>query len=166
MNKKIANLLKYNKFLYSIYYKIFGSLINIISVFVKTDKELILFNSFAGRKFDDSPKAIFEAMKKDERFRGYKIVWAFHNPDDFSVEGAVKLKTDGMKYFITALQSGVWITNSSVERGLKFKKDSTFYFNTWHGTPIKLMGKDISSDNQSFKASLSFVLSRESIGFS
>ncbi len=126
--------------------------INFLKLFIKPDDKLILFNSFAGRKYDDSPKAIFEEMIKDKRFQNYHFVWAFHSPDEFHIDSAIKIKTDTLKYFITALKARVWITNSSVERGLNFKGKNTFYFNTWHGTPIKRMGSDLSTNNQSFSS--------------
>lgn len=150
MKQKLVNFLKYNKVAYAVYYRVMSFCMNILKLFIKTDDKLILFNSFAGRKYDDSPKAIFEAMKVDARFKGYRLVWAFHQPDKFQVDGAEKIKTDGMRYFKTALAARVWVTNSSVERGLNFKGKNTFYLNTWHGSPIKKMGSDIAADNQSF----------------
>ena len=152
MKKKITNFIKYNRAVYSIYYFCMSFLINILKVLVKPDDKLILFNSFAGRKYDDSPKAIFEEIKSDPRFKYYHLVWAFHNPQKYDVEGAEKIKTDGIKYFVTALKARVWITNSSVERGLNFKGKNTFYLNTWHGTPLKKMGSDIAAENKSFRS--------------
>lgn len=152
MKSKIVNLLKYNKTVYKIYYYLMTACLALMKLFVKTDEKLILFNSFAGRKYDDSPKAIFEAMRADPRFTDYKFVWAFHEPEKFEVDGAEKIKTDGLKYFKTALAARAWVTNSSVERGLRFKKKNTFFLNTWHGSPIKKMGSDIASDNQSFSS--------------
>lgn len=148
MKQRLVNFLKYNKVAYSIYYAVMSFSINVLKLFVKTDDKLILFNSYAGRKFDDSPKAIYEVMKKDKRFSGYKLVWAFHQPDKYDT--TTKIKTDGFKYFTTALKARVWVTNSSVERGLNFTGKNTFYFNTWHGTPMKKMGSDIDSSNTSF----------------
>lgn len=150
MKQRLVNLLKYNKVAYALYYHTMSLLINIIKLFVKTDDKLILFNSFAGRKFDDSPKAIFDVMKVDPRFKDYKIVWAFHQPEKHEVEGVEKIKTDELHYFKVALAARVWITNSSVERGLNFTGKHTLYFNTWHGTPMKKMGTDIGSENASF----------------
>lgn len=152
MKQKLTNLLKYNKILFAIYHYAITLFVNGLKFFVKSDDHLILFNSFAGRKYDDSPKAIFEAMKVDQRFKGYKLVWAFHEPDKFSLDGAEKIQTDGIKYFITALKARVWITNSSVERGLSFKGKHTFYLNTWHGSPIKKMGTDIAADSKTFRS--------------
>ena len=148
MKQRLVNFLKYNKVAYKVYYYIMSFCMNALKVFIRSDDKLILFNSFAGRKFDDSPKAIYEVMKVDPRFKDYKLVWAFHQPEKYDVPE--KIKTDGFRYFITALSARVWVTNSSVERGLNFKGKNTFYLNTWHGSPIKKMGADISSDNQSF----------------
>ncbi|MBN8235137.1 CDP-glycerol glycerophosphotransferase family protein [Halobacillus kuroshimensis] len=111
---------------------------------------LILFISFGGKKFDDSPKAIYDQMIRDNRFDSYELVWAFQNPEDFEIPRGSKVKTDSLKYYVIALKSRCWITNSRVERGLSFKGKNTFYFNTWHGTPIKKMGTDISHNNKSF----------------
>lgn len=150
MKQRFVNFLKYNRIAYAVYYHIMTFCVNFLKIFVRCDDKLILFNSFAGRKFDDSPKAIYEMMRKDPRFKDYKLVWAFHQPDKYDTPQ--KIKTDGFKYFKTALAARVWITNSSVERGLNFKGKNTFYLNTWHGSPIKKMGADIVSDNQSFRS--------------
>ena len=88
LKQKLVNFLKYNKVAYGVYYRVMSFCMNFLKLFIRTDNKLILFNSFAGRKYDDSPRAIFEAMRDDPRFKGYKLVWAFHEPDKFQVEGA------------------------------------------------------------------------------
>ncbi len=151
MKQLLMNTIKYFGFIYTIYFYFFSFVFKVVKLFVKTDKELVLITSFGGKKYDDSPKCVFDAMKNDERFKKCKFVWAFHEPEKFDVEGAEKIKTDTVKYFVTALKAGCWITNSSIERGLQFKSKDTFYFNTWHGSPIKKMGTDIKGENKSFK---------------
>lgn len=151
MKQKLVNFLKYNKVAYAVYYRVMSFCMNILKLFIKTDDKLILFNSFAGRKYDDSPKAIFEEMRKDPRFKGYRLVWAFHQPEKY--DALHKIKTDGLTYFKTALAARVWVTNSSVERGLNFTGKHTLYFNTWHGTPMKKMGSDIGAGNTAFSNS-------------
>ena len=122
----------------------------LLKLFIAPDDNLILFSCFGGKKYDDSPKAIYELMVSDNRFKNYRFVWAFHNPEKFDIKGAELIKTDNLRYFITALKARVWITNSSIERGLYFKGKRTLYFNTWHGTPIKKMGNDIAANNKAF----------------
>ncbi len=141
---------KFIKPLYEIYFWMGTLFLKIIKLLVKPEDNLILFVSFGGKKFDDSPKAIYEEIIKDHRFDEYKLVWAFHSPEKFLIPRGTTIKIDTLKYFITALKARCWITNSRIERGLSFKGINSFYFNTWHGTPLKKMGSDIASENQSF----------------
>lgn len=146
----LINKVKYSRFLYRIYSIIGTSVVRFVKLFIRTDDNLIVFVSFGGRKYDDSPKAIYEQMLKDDRFGSYRLVWAFIHPEQYNLPAENKIKIDTFKYYITLLKARVWITNSGVERGLDFKARNVLYFNTWHGTPIKIMGSDISKDNKSF----------------
>lgn len=150
MKKRIMLLLKYCRPLYVIYYYLGSLFLNGIKIFIKTDDKLILFNSFGGKKFDDSPKAIYEAMINSPDFQGYRFVWAFSKPENFQIPAGTKIKSDTLSYFLTALKARCWITNSSLERGLGFTGKNTFFLNTWHGTPIKKMGQDMVKGNNSF----------------
>lgn len=152
MKKFLISIVKYCKPVYSMYYYAGSFFLNIIKKFVKTQDNLILFVSFGGKKFDDSPKAIYEAMLADNRFQNYEFVWAFQNPEKFSIPRGRIIRTDTFQYFVTAIKARCWITNSSIERGLGFTGKKTFFYNTWHGTPIKKMGTDIGVDNTSFRS--------------
>lgn len=147
----IINLVKYNRFLYFLYYYIGNSFIQIIRLFIRTNPHLIIINSFGGRKYDDSPKEIYLKMIGDPRFHNYDFVWCFIDPERYIIPRGRKIKSDTFQYYITLLKARCWITNSGLERGLSFRGKKTFYLNTWHGTPIKLMGSDISLENTSFK---------------
>lgn len=150
MYEKITYLVKYLRVFYLLYYYIGSTVLKILRVFVRPDDRLILFISFGGKKFDDSPRSIYDEMLKDHRFDGYELVWAFNSPSSYQIPRGRKIKVDTFEYYRTALKARVWITNSSVERGLDFKGKKTFYFDTWHGSPIKLMGTDIDASNTSF----------------
>lgn len=153
MKNKIVYLLKNSSMVYKIYSFVFNIFFKILRIFIKTENDVILINSFGGKKYDDSPKVIFEYMKTKEKYDKYKIYWAFDNPEKFEIEKAEKIKTNSLKYFIIALKAKYWITNSSIEKGLKFKNKKTIYINTWHGTPIKKMGKDAPNTAFQFKTS-------------
>ena len=152
MRKWLINKVKHSKLLYRVYYYWGNVLIRLLKLFVSTDNELILFVSFGGKKYDDSPRAIFEQMLKDSRFSRHKFVWAFVTPNAYNVHNAIKVKIDTLKYYLIALKARVWITNSSIERGLSFKNERTFFLNTWHGSAIKKMGSDIAEQNDGFKS--------------
>ena len=134
MKKRLINFIKYNRFFLAIY-KFFGNLfIKVLSLFIKIDSKKILFVSFGGRKFDDSPKALYEQIKKDKFFEGYKLVWAFINPKDFDDLECKKVKIDTISFYKQALSAKIWITNSSIQRGLKLKRKKTIKINE---IPIK-----------------------------
>lgn len=139
--KKAAKLLKHNKFLFFLYRNIFSFIFRFIGIFVRTDNKLVLFVSYGGDSFNDSPKVLFDSMKTDPYFADYTFVWGLC--ERTKIEGASVVKMDSMKYFITALKARVWITNVNIERGLRFKKKKTIYLNTWHGTGPKKSGRAI-----------------------
>lgn len=151
MRKYLFYIVKYVKWIYQLYFYLGSFALKVLKLFVRPDDKLILFISFGGRRFDDSPKTIYDQMIKDDRFDDYRLVWAFNNPEAFELQRGEKVKCDTFFYFRKALKARVWISNSTVERGLEFKGKNTFYFNTWHGTPIKKMGEDVCGNNKSFK---------------
>ena len=140
MKSELIEYVKNSRVVYSLYYYVMSFCVKLLRAFVKTDDYLMLFVSYGGRHFNDSPKCIYDALKKDERFKNYKLVWAFRNPDSFPSD-IKKIKIDTLEYFLTALRARVWITNVHMERGLNFSGKKTYYLHTTHTILPKLMGK-------------------------
>ncbi len=151
--QKIINFIKTHQWAYKLFYFVGTNCIRFLSLFVKIDKKTILFVSFGGKKFDDSPKALYDQIINDDFFKDYKLIWAFRNPEKFDIgERGKKIKIDTPKFIIYALKAKVWITNSGVERGLSFKKKLTIQVNTWHGTPLKkICQEENSADKGAFQ---------------
>lgn len=98
-----------------------------------------------GLNFNDSPKAIYDYMQTHPEYKGYRCVWAFEDPSKFPNLETVKIDTPA--YFKTALRAKYWITNTNIERGLRFKKKDQKYLNTWHGIALKYIGNDVAGRN-------------------
>lgn len=139
---KLKKLIKNNKICYIIYSTLLRAILNFCKLFIRVDNKVILFNCFGGKKFDDSPRAIYDYIIKNEKYDNYKLYWAFDNIKKYELPKGKKLKNNSIKYFYIALKAKYWITNSSVERGIRFKNKKTIYINTWHGTTIKYLEKD------------------------
>lgn len=106
-------------------------------------KKQIIFSSFSGRQYSDSPRTIYELLKGDPRFADYKMIWAFTNPSNFpEVPKQNKINIDSLWYYVTLFSSQVWISNASLERLIPVKSKKITYINTWHGVPIKHLGPD------------------------
>lgn len=140
LKQRLEYILKHNTFIQFLYKKCVSAVIRFVGLFVRTDNHLVLFNSFGGRRFNDSPKVLFERMRDDPFFKEYSLVWAFERPEDFSIDRAKSIKIDTFEYIITALKARVWISSVNIERGLHYKKKHTIYINTWHGAGTKLIG--------------------------
>lgn len=136
IKRTLIKKIKSNTVAYKLYQGSFNLALNIEKLFMPTEKK-ILFTSFSGERFDDSPQVLYEKMIRMPEFAEYEFVWAFRKPQNFEIPVGRKIEFDSFSYYKEAITSKIWITNVSIERGLYFKKKSTIYVNTWHGTPIK-----------------------------
>lgn len=151
MKSRIKAFVKNNKLIYALYFHVGSALLRFIGLFVKTDPKLILFISYGGQKYDDSPKVVYEYLQKNPVSPAHQFVWAFIDPDKFP-QIPNKVKVDTPAYYLTALRAGIWITNSSASRGLNFRKKHTKNYMFTHGmTGIKKIGADIQSSDKAFK---------------
>lgn len=150
----LKTTIKRNKILYYVYYYVMSGLVNVYKLFLRSDNNLILFVSYGGRHFSDSPRVIYEAMIRDERFSNYTIYWAFTHPDNYP-DIPNRVNINSLKYFNIALRARCWVTNVIIERALNFKGINTFYFHTTHGVLCKLDGKD-SIESKNFKPLANF----------
>lgn len=144
MHEKIAYIIKHYQWIQYLYRKIMSFIFRVIGGFIGFDDKLVLISSMSGDQYGGSPKAVFEEMKSDVRFKDFHYVWAFSNPEKHHVMESKKIKIDTLEYFITALRSKIWITDVNIERGLHFKKKETIYLNTTHGTGPKKGGNAVS----------------------
>lgn len=113
---------------------------------VTVDEKTIAFNSFNGKFYSCTPRAIYEYMLQDERFSDYKFIWVVRDLEKYSYlcENAnttiVKNRT---KEYAKALASAkYWIFNYRIYDYIYPKKEQN-YVQCWHGTPLKRLGYDI-----------------------
>ena len=112
----------------------------------KTKNNVVLFESFMGRAYSDSGKALYQEMINEEFFDNFTFVWAFKEPEKYEFlkknKNTIVIKygsKDFMKYMAKAKY---WITNSRLPEYL-IKKRKQKYIQCWHGTPLKRLGFDI-----------------------
>lgn len=109
----------------------------VMSIFVHVNRETIIFASFGGRKFDDSPKALYDKICSLDEFKDWKLIWAFVEPDRYKIPRGEKVQIDTIIFFKALLSTRVWIGNSEIDRGIRFFSKKIIRIETWHGTPIK-----------------------------
>lgn len=140
MRDRLIYILKHSPFIQKLYILVMSFVFRVWGLMERTDEELVLFVSFMGKSFNDSPKVLYDDLQAHPEYRKYRCVWAFEHPEKFPELQTVKIDTPA--YFRTALRAKYWITNTNIERGLRFKKKDQIYLNTWHGVALKHIGND------------------------
>lgn len=141
IRERVDYIVKHSYFAYQVFNVVLSSLMKLWGVFVSTDKKMVLFSAHT-RKYNDSPKVLYEYMISHQEYSSYKLVWALDDVETKLPGNAEIIKTDTLKYFYYTLKAKYWITCVNIERGLHYKKKSCRFLNTWHGAPIKKGGND------------------------
>lgn len=106
----------------------------------------ILFESYGGKKYSDSVRAIYEELLKDERYRSFYFIWAFEDPSKYlhllENHHTILVRKGTKEYRRYYASARYWINNVSVPDYLTPTKNQ-IYIETWHGTPLKCLGCDI-----------------------
>ncbi|MCD8818282.1 bifunctional glycosyltransferase family 2 protein/CDP-glycerol:glycerophosphate glycerophosphotransferase [Mammaliicoccus sciuri] len=105
------------------------------------DDNLIVFETFGGKNYSDSPKYIYEYMLKN--YPDYKYVWILKNPSKSEIPGnPLKIKKGSLEYYKAYSKAKVWVNNARLPLTLS-KKENQKYIQTWHGTPLKRLANDM-----------------------
>lgn len=111
---------------------------------IPVDPRLVIFISFHGRGYSDNPRAIYEQMRQDPAFRGYRFVWCIkhHKKKNLHIPGAKIVEYFSIPYFYYLSRAKYWVINCKMPMYIS-KKPNQVYLQTWHGTPLKHLGHDI-----------------------
>ena len=118
----------------------------------KTDDKIVVFSCFNGKSYTCSPKAIYEYMLSDEKYKDYTFIWFFKDIkkyDFLNKNKNTKVVKSYSKDFTKYMQTAkYWFFNYKIADYIKPKKDQIFT-QCWHGTPLKRLGYDlVHFDNQ------------------
>lgn len=121
----------------------------------KVDNRVVFFESFQGRNYSCSPKAIFEEMRDSGDYNDYEFIWSFrnvHKPGKILKNLVGNSEGDGpnisivkyetFSYYKALAKAKYWVLNSNTRKFLKPSEEQV-YIQTWHGTPLKKIGLDV-----------------------
>ncbi len=102
-------------------------------------KGTVVFESHLGKQYSDSPRAIYEEMRRQGV--EFTAIWAYADrPEDFPPD-ATLVKRWSYPYLRALAQAEFWIDNQGFPLKLT-KRPETTYIQTWHGSALKKMGFD------------------------
>lgn len=132
--------LKHNYLINKVFRSTMSTFMRTWGYFIPMDDKMVIFSGHS-RKYNDSPRAIYEYMISLPQFKDFKYVWALEDPGNVEIPGpAIKIKADTMEYFRYTLRAKYWITCVNIERSLHYKKKKCIYLNTWHGVAFNCIG--------------------------
>lgn len=134
---------KYNKL--SSYQKVLSRYLE-MREFLPIQENVFLFESHLAGRVDCNPLAICKELLEDQGFRGV-VLWAVRDateiPNWLKQDSRVKLvKRQSFLYWLALACANRLVNN--VTFPLEFvRRTGQAYLNTWHGTPLKSLGRDI-----------------------
>lgn len=113
---------------------------------VRPDKKTVVFNSFNGKTYGCSPRAVYEYMISHSEFDDWKFIWAFKAPEKHRFleknPNTMVISQQAKVYERYLAGAGYWITNYRMPDHVWPGKDQV-YIQCWHGTPLKRLGYDL-----------------------
>ncbi|KYG90277.1 hypothetical protein A0U40_08555 [[Bacillus] sp. KCTC 13219] len=109
---------------------------------------LVLLEAAHGEKIGGNPYAIFKEMYNNSSLKHFKYVWVLNNRDLFYEENIKELKrvtivSRNSKKYTKYLAQAKYLINDTTFHFFFRKREGQIYINTWHGTPIKTLGKHV-----------------------
>lgn len=97
----------------------------------------VVFESHMGGSYSDSPKYIYEALRRSG-YRG-KVYWSYAKSSAGFPKDATLVKRNSWAYLRALARAEFWVDNQGFPQWIG-KRRGTTYLQTWHGTALKRMG--------------------------
>lgn len=104
-------------------------------------ENVVMCESFFGKQYADSPKAIFEYMSRTYPGK-FKFVWVLDNKHTKLPYKAVKVKRLSIRYMYYLARAKYFVYNVRQPNWFK-KREDVVFLETWHGTPLKKLAFDL-----------------------
>ena len=107
------------------------------------NEKMVFFESFLGKNYAGNPKYIYETMLEMGLDKKYTFVWAYSGDDKDIIPGnpIIVDRYEAGDYYKYLALSKYWINN--IIFPIHTKRPQNVYLQTWHGTPLKKLGYDI-----------------------
>lgn len=105
------------------------------------EEKWILFESFFGKSYSDSPKYIYEYLSKNVPGK-YRMIWVIDKKNVKIPYPHKKIKRFSLWYYYYLGRCGYIVFNCRQPEWV-IKRENNVFLQTWHGTPLKKLVFDI-----------------------
>ena len=107
----------------------------------------VLYESGHGSTIGGSPLQICKSIAADRRFSKFTHVWVINDaknvPVDFRRRTDFVFVTRDSDLYLRYLATAKYLVNDNTFPPYFIRRETQQYLNTWHGTPLKTLGRDI-----------------------
>ncbi|MET0372591.1 MAG: CDP-glycerol glycerophosphotransferase family protein, partial [Sphingobium sp.] len=108
-------------------------------------KDTIFYESYFGANISCNPFAIFERVVSDARYSHFKHIWVINDasrvPYKYRGMKNVSFIERGTRLYRKCLATSEYLINNVTFPPFFIRRPEQKYLNTWHGTPLKTLGK-------------------------
>lgn len=112
-------------------------------------RETVLFSSFDGRQYSDSPRAVHAELTR--RGNGPEQLWVVRDRQARIPAGAIAVEHGSAAWHEALARSRHIVTNTQLPEWFERREGQTVV-QTWHGTPLKRIGLDLAGTAQANRA--------------
>lgn len=107
---------------------------------MKVKKDWIVYESFFGKSYSDSPRYIYEYLAQHFP-KEYKHVWVMKQKKKLPY-GGTEVKRHSLRFLYYMARAGYFVFNGRQPLYIQ-KREGTVFLETWHGTPLKKLVFDM-----------------------
>lgn len=110
------------------------------------DESTWLFESNHGSAITCNVLPLLEEVLRDPRFKGSTFVVVLNSapaPSHLAADSRVVFAPRGSDLYLRHLATAKWLVNNNTFPLYFIRREEQRYLNTWHGTPLKTLGKHI-----------------------
>lgn len=157
--KKFKNIPR-NKFEAVIKYilsKKYRRIVNYTSKYEKNkiNYNYILYQSFNGERMCGNPLAMFKNLISNSEYADYTHIWVLNDKRkcrrEYKKLKNVRFVKIHSKEYFKYLTNSKYLINNSTFPTYFIRKEEQIYLNTWHGTPLKSLGRDMKGSKGQYK---------------
>ena len=103
-------------------------------------REAVFFDSYTGKQFSDSPKAIYEELVRQGADLRY--LWNVRDGQVEVPDGVTPIRLHGKDYYEAMARSRYIVTNAHLPAWFR-RREGQRVLQTWHGSTLKRIGFDL-----------------------
>lgn len=130
---------------------VYGLLYTIIVKHFSVKEKAILIESMLGKEFTGNPYAIAKYLVTQDEYKNHKFYLVISNSkkylyqNEFNEKNIIFIQKESIKYCY-ALAICKWLINDNTFSIYFSRRPEQMYLNTWHGTPLKTLGRNFKTD--------------------